>query len=125
MRVMRRPHRTSNVSGNRRNVLALLTSRGSSPGCYLAARAAIGFIRKPHRLELDGPNTMQRIELRIEKRDLRDIALSALGGFLLVLIPLATRDLGTAIIVGLAFGVPGGAGGGTVACILRRYRERK
>jgi len=68
---------------------------------------------------------MQRIELKIEKRDLRYIALGALGGFLLCLIPLATRDMGAVIIVGLAFGVPGGAGGGTVACILRRYRERK
>jgi len=43
---------------------------------------------------------MQRSRLRIEKRDLRDIALGALGGFLLVLIPLAARDLGTAISVG-------------------------
>ena len=68
---------------------------------------------------------MQRSRLRIEKRDLRDIALGALGGFLLVLIPLAVRDLGTAISVGLVFGVPGGAGGGAVACVLRRYRERK
>ena len=68
---------------------------------------------------------MQRIELKIEKRDLRDIALGALGGFLLGLIPLATRDLGAAVLVGLAFGVPGGAGGVTVACIWRRYRERK
>jgi hypothetical protein len=68
---------------------------------------------------------MQRIELKIEKRDLRYIALSALGGFLLVLITLAIRDLGAAIIIGLAFGVPGGAVGGTVACIWLRYRERK
>ena len=68
---------------------------------------------------------MRRIELNIERRDLRDIALGALGGFLLVLIPLVTRGLGTAILVGLVFGVPGGAGGGTLACILQRYRERK
>lgn len=68
---------------------------------------------------------MKRIELKIEKSDVRDIALGALGGFLLVLITLATSDWGAAILVGLAFGVPGGAGGGTVACILRRYRKRK
>ncbi|MCX6902788.1 MAG: hypothetical protein NTW03_04800, partial [Verrucomicrobia bacterium] len=63
--------------------------------------------------------------IQIEKRDLRVIALSAFGGFFLCLIALATRDLGAALIVGLAFGVPGGAGGGTVVCILLRYRERK
>jgi len=69
--------------------------------------------------------TMQRVELKIEKKDLPVIALTALGGFLLVVIALATRDLGTAIFVGLVAGVPSGAGGGALVCILRRYFERK
>jgi hypothetical protein len=68
---------------------------------------------------------MKRIEMEIERRDLHGIALGALGGFLLALIPLATRDLGPVILVALALGVPGGATGGALACILRRYRESK
>ncbi len=68
---------------------------------------------------------MNRDELHIKKGDLRDITLGAFGGFLLLLIPVATRDLGTAILVGFVFGVPGGALGATLACILQRYREAK
>ncbi len=66
---------------------------------------------------------MNRDELHVKKRDLRDITLGAFGGFLLLLLPLATRDLGAAILVGFAFGVPGGALGATLACLLQRYRQ--
>ena len=68
---------------------------------------------------------MQRTEMKIEKRDILLVALSALGGFLLVLFALAGRDVGSAVFVGLVAGAPSGAGGGVLVCILRRFLGRK
>jgi hypothetical protein len=65
-------------------------------------------------------------EIKIEKRDIAVIGISAFGGFLLVLISLAwaqliAKDVATALLVALLMGVPGGAGGGVLACLFRRY----
>src|ERR1700722_2842935 len=68
---------------------------------------------------------MNHNKMRIEKGDVPIIALSALGGFLLVLFALAGRNFGSALFVGLVAGVPSGAGGGVLFCILRRFLERK
>ncbi len=68
---------------------------------------------------------MKQIVMKFQKGDIPVILLSALGGFLLVFFSLATRDLGTAAFLGLVFGVPSGAGGGTLACIFRRYLVKK
>lgn len=68
---------------------------------------------------------MQRVEFKIEGRDIPIIALSALGGFLLVLVGVAGKDLATAILVGMVAGAPSGAGGGALACIFRRYLQKK
>ena len=68
---------------------------------------------------------MQLTKMRIEKRDISVIALSALVGFLLVVFALASRDLATGIFVGLVAGMPCGAGGGALACMFRRSLEKK
>ena len=68
---------------------------------------------------------MQLTKMQIEKRDISMIALCALGGFLFVAIVGATRDMATGVLVGLVLGTPGGAGGGVLACVLRRYLEKK
>ena len=68
---------------------------------------------------------MQLTKMKIEKRDISVIALSALGGFLFVVIVLASRDMATGVFVGLVMGAPSGAGGGVLACIFRRYLEKK
>ena len=70
---------------------------------------------------------MQLTKMRIEKRDISMIALCALGGFLFLflVIVLARRDMATGALVGLVLGTPGGAGGGVLACVLRRYLEKK
>jgi hypothetical protein len=69
---------------------------------------------------------MKQATMKIQKGDVPVILLSALGGFLLVFFSLAGRNLGTAVFVGLVFGVPSGAGGGTLACIFfRRYLAKK
>jgi riboflavin transporter FmnP len=68
---------------------------------------------------------MQLTKMKIEKRDIPVIAFSALGGFLFVVIVLASRDIATGVLVGVVLGAPGGAGGGVLACMLRRCLERK
>jgi hypothetical protein len=69
---------------------------------------------------------MKQATMKIQKGDVPVILLSALGGFLLVFFSLAGKNLGTAVFVGLVFGVPSGAGGGTLACIFfRRYLAKK
>jgi hypothetical protein len=66
--------------------------------------------------------------MKIEKRDIAAIGISAFGGFLLVflvsLVHIAkdvSKDVVTALLVGLFLGVPGGAGGGVLTCLFRRY----
>ncbi len=68
---------------------------------------------------------MKQATMKIQKDDVPVILLSALGGFLLVFFSLAGKNLGTAVFVGLVFGVPSGAGGGTLACIFRRYLAKE
>jgi len=68
---------------------------------------------------------MKQATMRIHKGDVPVILLSALGGFLLVFFSVAGKNLGTAVFLGLVFGVPSGAGGGTLGCILRRYLAKK
>jgi hypothetical protein len=63
--------------------------------------------------------------MKIEKRDITIVSLCALGGFLLVLVALASRDIAAGVFVGLVAGVPSGAGGGVLACIFRRCLEKK
>jgi uncharacterized membrane protein YccC len=67
---------------------------------------------------------MQLTKMKIEKRDIPVIALCALGGFLLIMIALASRSMAT-VFVGLVAGAPCGAGGGVLACIFRRILEKK
>ena len=64
---------------------------------------------------------MKQATMKIQKGDVPLILLSAIGGFLLVFFSLAGKNLGTAVLVGFVFGVPSGAGGGTLASIFRRY----
>ena len=63
-----------------------------------------------------------KMELRqkIEKKDIVVIGASAFGGFLAVLISglIGGIDMATVLLVGLLLGVPGGAGGGVLACLL-------
>jgi hypothetical protein len=65
-----------------------------------------------------------KMEMRqkIEKRDIAVIGASAFGGFLFVLIVflILSKDVATALLVGLLLGAPGGAGGGVLACLLPR-----
>jgi hypothetical protein len=68
---------------------------------------------------------MQKIELNIEERDIPVIALSALGGFFLVIIALAGRDMAAGVFVGSLAGASSGAGGGVLACIFRKFLENK
>jgi len=68
---------------------------------------------------------MKQATMKIQKGDVPVILLSAFGGFLLVFFSLAGRNLGTAVFVGLVFGVPSGVGGGALACIFRRYLAKK
>ena len=68
---------------------------------------------------------MKQATMKIQKGDVPVILLSALGGFLLVFFSLAGKNLGTAVFVGLVFGVPSGVGGGTLACIFIRYIAKK
>ena len=68
---------------------------------------------------------MKQATIKIQKGDVPVILLGALGGFLLVFFSLAGKNLGGAVFVGLLFGVPSGAGGGTLACIFRRYLAKK
>lgn len=68
---------------------------------------------------------MKQVTMRIKKSDVPIILLGALGGFLLVFFCVAGRNLGMAVLLGLVFGVPSGAGGGTLACILERHRALK
>ena len=68
---------------------------------------------------------MELTKTKIEKRDIPPIALCALAGLLLpaLVIVLAGGDVTSALLVGLFLGVPGGAGGGALACLLRPYLE--
>jgi hypothetical protein len=68
---------------------------------------------------------MQLTKMKIEKRDISMIAVSALVGFLLVMLALASRDMATGVFVGLVAGAPSGAGGGVLACMFRRHLEKK
>jgi len=68
---------------------------------------------------------MQLTKMKIEKRDIPVIAFSALVGFLLVVLALASRDMATGVFVGLVAGAPSGAGGGVLACMFRRSLEKK
>ena len=68
---------------------------------------------------------MKLATMKIQKSDVPVLLLSALGGFLLVFFSVAGRNLGTAVFLGLVFGVPSGIGGGTLACMLGRYLPRK
>lgn len=67
---------------------------------------------------------MKQAAMKIQKGDVPVILLSALGGFLLVFFSVAGENLDTAVFLGLVFGVPSGAGGGTLACMFLRYREK-
>ena len=49
---------------------------------------------------------MKQATMKIQKGDVPVILLSALGGFLLVFFSLVGENLGTAVFVGLVFGVP-------------------
>ena len=51
---------------------------------------------------------MKQATMKIQKGDVPVILLSALGGFLLVFFSLVGKNLGTAVFVGLVFGVPSG-----------------
>ena len=68
---------------------------------------------------------MKQTTMRIEKADVPIILLSGLGGFVLVFLALAAKNLGAAVFVGLVAGVPCGIGGGALACMFRRYLARK
>ena len=72
---------------------------------------------------------MKQATMKIQKGNVPVILLSALGGFLLVFFSVAGKNLGAAVLLGLLFGVPSGAGGGTLVCILvpifQRYLEKK
>jgi hypothetical protein len=68
---------------------------------------------------------MKQAAMRIQKGDVPVIILSAFGGFILVFFSLVGMNLGTAVFLGLVFGVPSGVGGGTLACIFRRYLAKK
>ena len=68
---------------------------------------------------------MEQTAMKMEKADVPTLLLSALGGFILVFFSLAGKNLGTAVFVGLVFGMPSGVGGGTLACIFRRYLAEK
>jgi hypothetical protein len=70
---------------------------------------------------------MQLTKIKIEKRDIPVIALSALVGFLLVVLAfaLASRSMATGVFVGLVAGAPSGAGGGVLVCMFRRSLEKK
>ncbi|MDA1017573.1 MAG: hypothetical protein O3A00_24330 [Planctomycetota bacterium] len=63
---------------------------------------------------------MKQPAMKIQKGDVQVIILSALGGFFLVFFSAVGNNLGAAVLLGLLFGVPSGAGGGTLACILNR-----
>jgi len=67
---------------------------------------------------------MQLTKMKIEKRDIPVIAFSALGGFLLVVLALASRSIAAAVFVGLVAGAPSGAGGGVLVCMFRRILEK-
>ncbi len=67
---------------------------------------------------------MKQAAMKIQKGDVPVILLSALGGFLLVFFSVAGKNLDTAVFLGLVFGVPSGAGGGTLACMFLRYRGK-
>ena len=67
---------------------------------------------------------MKQATMRIQKGDVLVILLAALGGFLLVFSCLAGENLDAAVFLGLVFGVPSGAGGGTLACMFLRYRAK-
>jgi hypothetical protein len=64
-------------------------------------------------------------KMRIEKRDILIIAISALGGFVLVLYALGRKDLQAGIFVGVLCGASGGAGGGVLGCIFIRLAGRR
>ena len=68
---------------------------------------------------------MKLSTMKIQKGDVRVLLLSAIGGFLLVFFSVAGKNLGTAVFLGLVFGVPSGIGGGTLACIRGRYLAKK
>ena len=63
--------------------------------------------------------------MKIEKRDIPIVALSAFIGFLVVLFALASHNLATAIFVGVIAGAPSGACGGVLVCILRRLMKKQ
>ncbi|MBC8869328.1 MAG: hypothetical protein H8E44_07910 [Planctomycetes bacterium] len=68
---------------------------------------------------------MKQAAMNTQKGDVPVILLGAIGGFLLVFFSVAGKHLDAAVFVGLMFGVPGGAGGGALACIFQRYRAKK
>jgi hypothetical protein len=61
--------------------------------------------------------------MTIGMRDVWAIVLCAFGGFLLVYLFLPEKATAKAVLVALALGVPGGAGGGTLGLILARFIE--
>jgi len=67
---------------------------------------------------------MSKIDMRIQKRDLPVIILSAAGGFIFTFSLGVWYGIAKGALVSLALGVPGGMLGGVIVCILRRYYER-
>ena len=68
---------------------------------------------------------MKPVEMKIERRDILLIALCAVGGFILVTVAIGGRNLAGSIFVGLVAGAPSGAAGGVLACLIRRFLQRK
>jgi len=63
--------------------------------------------------------------MKIEKRDIPIIVISALAGVIMLVAAGVHRAVGVDLVVGLLAGASSGAGGGVVGCILRRLIERR
>jgi len=72
-----------------------------------------------------GGRTWAPTNFRILMRVILIIAISALGGFVLVLYALGRKDLQAGIFVGVLCGASGGAGGGVLGCIFIRLAGRR